>query len=171
MAESGPSCRLDVRDATALLTIVRDHRVDTIFHLASLLSTVAEDRPQLARDINMNGLLNVLEIARSHNCSVFFPSSIGAFGPQTPPEDTPRDTIQHPRTTCGVTKVSGKILCDYYHVRFGLDTRGVRFPGLISYKAAPGGGITDYAVEIFHAALSSHVFDCPLEEDPRLDMM
>jgi nucleoside-diphosphate-sugar epimerase len=171
MAESGPSCRLDVRDAAALLAVVREHRVDTIFHLASLLSTVVEEMPQLAWDINMNGLLNVLEIACSRNCSVFFPSSIGAFGPLTPPEDTPQDTIQHPRTMYGVTKVSGELLCDYYHIRFGLDTRGVRFPGLISYKTPPGGGTTDYTVEIFHAALISQHFDCPLKEDTRLDMM
>jgi nucleoside-diphosphate-sugar epimerase len=171
IASSGPFCRLDVRDTATLLAVVKEHRVDTIFHLASLLSAVAEEEPQLAWDINMNGLLNVLEIVRLHNCSLFFPSSIGAFGPLTPPEDTPQDTIQHPSTMYGITKVSGELLCDYYHTKFGLDTRGVRYPGLISYKTPPGGGTTDYAIEIFHAALGSKHFCCPLKRDTRLDMM
>jgi nucleoside-diphosphate-sugar epimerase len=171
MAASGPFCRLDVRDSAALVAVVSRYRVDTIFHLVSLLSSVAEQEPQLAWDINMNGLLNVLEVARSHRCSLFFPSSIGAFGPLAPSEDTPQDTIQRPSTMYGVTKVSGELLCDYYHVRFGLDTRGVRYPGLISYKTPPGGGTTDYGVAIFHAALGSKHFDCPLKEDTRLDMM
>ena len=171
LAEAGPFCRLDVRDAAALRKIVTAHGVDTIFHLASLLSAVAENKPQLAWDINMSGLWNVLEVARSANCSVFFPSSIGAFGPLTPPDNTPQDTIQHPNTMYGITKVSGELLCDYYHTKFGLDTRGVRYPGLISCKTSPGGGTTDYAVEIFHAALAGQHYDCFLNADTRLDMM
>lgn len=164
-------CNLDVRDAKALEEIVKTNEVDTIFHLASLLSAVAEKKPQLAWDINMNGLLNVLEAARKYQCSVFFPSSIGAFGKDTPAEYTPQDTIQHPETIYGISKVSGELLCDYYHRRYGVDTRGVRFPGLISYKTLPGGGTTDYAVDIFYAALEERHYLCFLEENTRLDMM
>lgn len=171
LAESGPFCRLDVRDAAAMKAVVARHGIDTIFHLASLLSAVAEEKPQLAWDINVNGLINVLETARVRNCSVFFPSSIGAFGPLTPAENTPQDTIQHPNTIYGITKVSGELLCGYYHKRFGVDTRGVRYPGLISYRTPPGGGTTDYAVEIFHAALRDRHYDCFLKADTRLDMM
>lgn len=171
ITESGPCCTLDVRDQVMLESIVKDNNIDTIFHLASLLSAVAEDKPQIAWDINMNGLINVLETARIHNCAVFFPSSIGAFGPLTPAENTPQDTIQHPDTMYGVTKVSGELLCDYYHKRFAVDARGVRYPGLISYKALPGGGTTDYAVHIFYAALKDKHYDCFLKPDTRLDMM
>ena len=171
LAGAGPFCRLDVRDAGAVAEVVAEHAVDTIFHLASLLSAVAEAKPQLAWDVNMNGLWNVLEVARTASCRVFFPSSIGAFGPLTPPEDTPQDTIQHPNTMYGITKVSGELLCDYYHSRFGVDTRGVRYPGLVSWKTPPGGGTTDYAVEIFHAALADGHYDCFLDADTRLDMM
>lgn len=171
LAEAGPFCRLDVRDIDAMTAVVAKHGIDTIFHLAALLSAVAEEKPQLAWDINVNGLLNVLEIARVRDCSVFFPSSIGAFGPLTPAEDTPQDTIQHPNTMYGVTKVSGELLCDYYQKRFGVDTRGVRYPGLISSRTPPGGGTTDYAVEIFYAALEDRHYDCFLKADTRLDMM
>ena len=171
MIESGPYCSIDVRDKEAIATVVKEHQVDTVFHLASLLSAVAEDKPQLAWDINMNGLMNVLEVARENSCAVFFPSSIGAFGPSTPPDDTPQDTVQRPNTMYGVTKVSGELLCDYYHKRFGVDTRGVRYPGLISYKTEPGGGTTDYAVHIFYAAIKHQHYDCFLKEDTRLDMM
>ena len=169
--ETGPCCSLDVRDQKALETTVKKYNIDTIFHLASLLSAVAEDKPQLAWDINMNGLLNVLETGRINNCSVFFPSSIGAFGPLTPAENTPQDTIQHPNTMYGITKVSGELLCDYYQTRFAVNTRGVRYPGLISYKAMPGGGTTDYAVHIFYAALKDRHYECFLKPDTRLDMM
>ncbi|MBI4005276.1 MAG: L-threonine 3-dehydrogenase [Gammaproteobacteria bacterium] len=171
LAESGPCCNLDVRDPVALQTMVAEKRIDTIFHLASLLSAVAENKPQLAWDININGLINVLETARLQNCTVFFPSSIGAFGPLTPAENTPQDTIQHPDTMYGITKVSGELLCDYYQRRFGVDTRGVRYPGLISWKTLPGGGTTDYAVHIFHAAVKDKHYDCFLKPETRLDMM
>lgn len=168
---SGPYCRVDVRDAAALDQIVADNQCDTIFHLAALLSAVAEEKPQLAWDINMNGLLNVLESAKKHGCAVFFPSSIGAFGPNTPALDTPQDTLQRPATLYGITKVSGELLCDYYHHRFGVDTRGLRYPGLISSKVAPGGGTTDYAVHIFYAAVKNRHYECFLRADTQLDMM
>jgi nucleoside-diphosphate-sugar epimerase len=169
--DAGSFCFLDVRDKEALKSVVNENSIDTIFNLASLLSAVAEDKPQLAWDINMNGLINILEVSREAGCAVFFPSSIGAFGPSTPAENTPQDTIQRPNTMYGVTKVSGELLCDYYHKRFAVDTRGVRYPGLISYKTLPGGGTTDYAVHIFYAAIKDKLYDCFLKPDTRLDMM
>ncbi len=169
--ESGPYITLDVRDQTRLIEAVKDYRIDAVFHLASLLSAVAENSPQKAWDVNMNGLFNVLETARLMYCSVFFPSSIGAFGPTTPMFDTPQDTIQRPNTLYGVTKVSGELLCDYYLQRFAVDARGLRYPGLISYKTEAGGGTTDYAVEIFYAALQNRSYQCFLKPDTRLDMM
>jgi len=171
LTETGPFVSFDVRDQSALIKVVKDHQIDTIFHLASLLSAVAEKVPQKAWDININGLLNVLETARLMHCAVFFPSSIGAFGPMTPSIDTPQDTIQRPNTMYGVTKVSGELLCDYYQQRFGIDTRGLRYPGLISYKTLAGGGTTDYAVEIFYAAIQKQSYQCFLREDTQLDMM
>jgi nucleoside-diphosphate-sugar epimerase len=170
-AKAGPYCHLDVRDASALDRIVEGYQCDTIFHLAALLSAVAEEKPQLAWDINMNGLIHVLETARTHRCAVFFPSSIGAFGPETPAIDTPQVTVQRPTTLYGITKVAGELLCDYYYHRFGVDTRGLRYPGLVSSKALPGGGTTDYAVDIFYAAVTSERYDCYLRADTRLDMM
>ena len=151
-------------------TVVR-HRIDTIFHLAALLSAVAEDKPQVAWEVNMGGLYRVLEVARQHGCAVFHPSSIGAFGASTPAQHTPQDTIQRPSTMYGVTKVAGELLGDYYFHRFGVDTRGVRFPGLISWVAPPGGGTTDYAVEIFYQAIRYQHYNCFLAPDTRLDMM
>ncbi|WP_411727069.1 NAD-dependent epimerase/dehydratase family protein [Methyloglobulus sp.] len=171
LTQVGPYCHLDVRDASALNQIVEDYQCDSIFHLASLLSVVAEAKPLEAWDINMNGLINVLEIARTHRCAVFFPSSIGAFGPETPGFDTPQDTLQRPKTLYGITKVSGELLCDYYYHRYGVDTRGLRYPGLISNKALPGGGTTDYAVDIFYAAIKNQHYDCFLRADTQLDMM
>ncbi len=150
---------------------VRRHEVGTIYHMAALLSAVAEDRPRVAWEVNMGGLYRVLEVARLHGCAVFLPSSIGAFGPGTPRVGTPQDTIQRPSTMYGVTKVSSELLCDYYHARFGLDTRGLRLPGLVSYVAPPGGGTTDWAVEIFHQALRHRNYTCFLRGDTRLDMM
>lgn len=162
---------LDVRDASALAHIVEDTQCDTIFHLASLLSAVAEAKPLEAWDINVNGLLNVLEVARTQRCAVFFPSSIGAFGPETPYFDTPQDAIQRPKSMYGITKVSGELLCDYYYHHYGIDTRGLRYPGLISSTALPGGGTTDYAVDIFYAAVKNRHYDCFLRADTQLDMM
>lgn len=168
---SGPFESFDVRESSAVAQTVIKYEVDTIFHLAGILSATGEAKPQLAWDININGLKNVLEAARQHGCSVFFPSSIASFGPSTPQVNTPQETIQRPQSIYGITKVSGELLCDYYHHRYGVDSRGVRFPGLISYETLPGGGTTDYAVEIFYAALTVGKYSCFLREGTRLDMM
>lgn len=169
--ETGPYLTLDVRESKAVAAAVTTHRIDTIFHLAAMLSAAAESRPLVAWELNMNGLSNVLEVARAKGCAVFFPSSIGAFGPFTPPDNTPQLTIQRPTTIYGITKTAGELLCDYYHLRYGVDTRGVRFPGLISCRTPPGGGTTDYAVEMFYAALQNRTYACPLEPTTCLDMM
>lgn len=171
LGERGPYRRLDCTDAGALAVAVREHRADTIYHLAALLSASAEANPQKAYRINMDTLYNVLEVARTAGCAVFTPSSIAAFGPGTPRDATPQDTIQRPNTMYGVTKVAGELLCDYYHARFGLDTRGLRYPGLISYVAPPGGGTTDYAVDIFHHAVRGGSYTCFLSANTQLDMM
>jgi nucleoside-diphosphate-sugar epimerase len=168
---AGPFVSLDVRDAGSVEKVVKEHRIDTIFHLAALLSAAASKSPQLAWDVNVNGLRTVLEAARLHHCALFFPSSIGVFGPSTPRTNTPQETLQRPTSIYGVTKVTGELLCDYYHRNFGLDTRGLRYPGLISYATFPGGGTTDYAVEIFYAAIREKRYCCFLKEDTRLDMM
>jgi nucleoside-diphosphate-sugar epimerase len=151
--------------------VVRRYDVDSIYHLAALLSAVAEEKPRVAWELNMGGLYRVLEVARSHECAVFLPSSIGAFGPTTPARGTPQVTIQRPTTMYGITKVSSELLCDYYHTRLGLDTRGLRLPGLISYVAPPGGGTTDYAVEIFYDAVRRRRYTGYLRPDTCLDMM
>ena len=163
--------QVDVSQPQQILEVMRRHDIETVYHLAALLSAVAEERPHLAWSINMGGLYNVLEAARQTRCRVFFPSSIGAFGPSTPRDHTPQVTIQRPTTMYGVTKASGELLCDYYVGRFGLDVRGLRLPGLISYVAPPGGGTTDYAVEIFHQALRYKHYRCFLGPKTRLDMM
>lgn len=168
--EAGPFELLDVTDGKRLAELVDNYHVDTVMHLAALLSAVAEARPQLAYQINLGGLFQVLEVAREKNLSVFTPSSIGAFGPTTP-KVTPQDTIQRPATMYGVTKVAGELLCDYYFRRFGVDTRGVRFPGLISYEALPGGGTTDYAVEIYYKAIRDAHYTCPIAKGTLMDMM
>lgn len=168
---AGPARRVNVLDAAAVRSAIEDHGADTVYHLAALLSATAESDPLLGWDLNVNGLINVLEAARTFGCAVFFPSSIGAFGPSTPRENTPQDTIQRPSTMYGVTKVAGELLCDYYHRRYDLDTRGVRYPGLVSARTLPGGGTTDYAVHVFHAALTDGHYECFLSADTRLDMM
>lgn len=162
---------LDCTQPHQLLETVRRHDVGTIYHLAALLSAVSEEKPHSAWNVNMGGLYNVLEAARQYRCQVFFPSSIGAFGPSTPRDRTPQLTIQRPTTMYGITKVAGELLCDYYASRFGVDARGLRLPGLISYAAQPGGGTTDYAVEIFYQALRYRHYSCFLGPDTRLDMM
>jgi nucleoside-diphosphate-sugar epimerase len=162
---------LDCLNAQAVADAVTTHRADTVFHLAALLSASAENRPQQAYQVNMGTLVNVLEVARELGTAVFTPSSIGAFGPTTPRDRTPQDTIQRPTTMYGVTKVAGELLCDYYHARYGVDTRGLRYPGLISYVAPPGGGTTDYAVDIFHHAIEHGRYTCFLSADTQLDMM
>jgi nucleoside-diphosphate-sugar epimerase len=167
----GPFEFVDTTNLRQLTEVVRRNQVGTIYHLAALLSATAESKPQVAWDVNMGGLYRVLEVARESRCAVFHPSSIGAFGPGTPKDDTPQDTVQRPTTMYGVTKVAGELLCDYYFHRFGVDARGVRFPGLISYGAPPGGGTTDYAVEIFYEAIRHRHYTCFLGPDTRLDMM
>jgi len=162
---------LDSTNARQIQDIVRNGEVGTIYHLAALLSATSEEKPHVAWELNMGGLYKVLEVARQHDCKVFFPSSIGAFGPGTPKDNTPQDTIQRPTTMYGVTKVAGELLCDYYYRRFAVDTRGLRFPGLISYTAPPGGGTTDYAVAIFYDAIRYGRYTCFLKADTRLDMM
>ncbi|MCT8973695.1 L-threonine 3-dehydrogenase [Microbaculum marinisediminis] len=168
---AGPYEHVDCTRPHQIHEVMRRHDIGTIYHMAALLSAVAEDKPQIAWSVNMGGLYNVLEVARQYECAVFFPSSIGAFGPSTPRDHTPQVTVQRPTTMYGVTKVSGELLADYYAQRFGVDTRGLRLPGLISYSAPPGGGTTDYAVEIFHQAIRYRHYTCFLSADTRLDMM
>ena len=171
LLESGPSAIADVRDAAGLAEIVTRYKIDTIYNLAALLSAVAERKPLLAWDIQMNGLLNILEVAREKKCAVFTPSSIGSFGPETPHVGTPQDTIQRPRSMYGVTKVATELLSDYYFHKYGVDTRSVRFPGLISYTTLPGGGTTDYAVEVYYSAVKGEEFTCPIAPGTYMDMM
>jgi nucleoside-diphosphate-sugar epimerase len=171
LAGDGPFHVLDCLDAAAVAGRVRTHDADTVFHLAAVLSASAEEQPDRAYRVNMDALYNVLEVARASRLAVFTPSSIGAFGPGTPRDGTPQDTIQRPTTMYGVTKVAGELLCDYYHSRFAVDTRGLRYPGLISYLAPPGGGTTDYAVDIFHHAVRDGRYSCFLGADTQLDMM
>ena len=170
-AAEGPREHLDCTQPQQMLEMLRRQDIGTVYHLAALLSAVAEEKPHAAWSVNMGGLYNVLEAARQYRCQVFFPSSIGAFGPSTPPDHTPQVTVQRPTTMYGVTKVAGELLCDYYAERFGVDVRGLRLPGLISYVAPPGGGTTDYAVEIFHQALRYRHYTCFLKADTRLPMM
>ena len=166
-----PFYKLDCRDGAKLSEIVRKEGVTRVYHLAALLSAVAERRPNEAWDINIAGLHAVLEVAREEGLSVFTPSSIGAFGPSTPRDQTPQNTIQRPTTMYGVTKVAGELLCDYYFHRFGVDTRGVRYPGIISHVTPPGGGTTDYAVEIYYSAVARGSYTCFLKGDTYLDMV
>ncbi|MFL2098194.1 L-threonine 3-dehydrogenase [Marinilactibacillus psychrotolerans] len=171
VVENGLFEHLDVTNYTAIEELVEKYKIDTIIHLAALLSAVAEAKPQLAWELNMGGLMNALEVARIHNLRFFTPSSIGAFGPQTPKDQTPQVTLQRPATMYGVTKVSGELLCDYYYHKFNVDTRSVRFPGLISYEALPGGGTTDYAVDIYYKALEQNAYTSFIDRGTYMDMM
>lgn len=171
LLESGPCEEADVLNAAQLAQIVSKYKIDTIYNLAALLSAVAEAKPLLAWNIQINGLLNILEIAREKGCAVFTPSSIGSFGPETPRVGTPQDTIQRPRSMYGVTKVTTELLSDYYHTKYGVDTRSVRFPGLISHVTLPGGGTTDYAVTIYYSAVKGEEFVCPIKAGTFMDMM
>lgn len=168
---SGPAEEADVRNGSKLADIVTKYKIDTIYNLAALLSAVAERKPLMAWDIQINGLLNILEVAREHGCAVFTPSSIGSFGPETPHVNTPQDTIQRPRSMYGCTKVATELLSDYYFHKYGVDTRSVRFPGLISNVTLPGGGTTDYAVDIYYEALKKHAYTCFIKEGTLMDMM
>lgn len=171
VVESGPFEILDVTDGSEIFKLATKFEVDTIIHLAALLSASAEAKPQMAWNLNMGGLINVLEAARVLGLKVFVPSSIGAFGAETPKHKTPQVTIQRPSTMYGINKVAGELLCDYYFHRYAVDARGVRFPGLVSYVAPPGGGTTDYAVEIFYEALRKKRYTCFIHQKTCLDMM
>lgn len=171
LLESGPSAMVDVTNAGQIADAVKKYKIDTIYNLAALLSAVAEAKPQLAWKIGIGGLFNVLEVARECGCAVFTPSSIGSFGDDSPKDKTPQDTFRNPHTMYGVTKVSGELLSDYYFYRFGVDTRSVRFPGLISYVTLPGGGTTDYAVDIYYSAVRGETFECPIAAGTFMDMM
>lgn len=169
--ESGPVEQVDITDKGQLSTVVKKFKIDTLYNLAALLSVVGEANPLKAWHVGINGLLNVLEVSREYRCAVFTPSSIGAFGLSTPLDNTPQDTIQRPETMYGITKVAGELLSDYYFKRFGVDTRSVRYPGIISNVTPPGGGTTDYAVEIFYAAVKEKKYTCPIRSRTFLDMM
>lgn len=171
VVENGPFELLDVMDAERMLTLAKDFGADTMMHMAALLSATAEAKPLLAWNLNMGGLVNALETSRELGLQFFTPSSIGAFGPSTPKKNTPQDTLQRPTTMYGVNKVSGELLCDYYFQKFGVDTRGVRFPGLISYVTPPGGGTTDYAVDIYYKALAEGKYTSYIEQGTYMDMM
>lgn len=162
---------MDCRNLDDFYRIAKEEKVDTILHLAAILSAKGEEDPNLLWDINVNGLYNALEVSKEIGASLFVPSSIGAFGPSTPKDKTPQNTIQRPTTAYGVSKVTGELLCDYYHQKYGLDTRGVRFPGLISHKTLPGGGTTDYAVHIYYEAIKNKHYTSFIDKGTYMDMM
>ena len=171
LAETGPSAIVDITNEQQIAEAISRYKVDTIYNLAALLSAVAERKPLLAWNIGIGGLFNVLEVAREMNCSVFTPSSIGVFGPDAKKEKTPQDSVRNPLTMYGLTKVTGELLSDYYFRRYQVDSRAVRFPGLVSYMAPPGGGTTDYAVDIFYSAVKGEIFECPIAAGTFMDMM
>ena len=171
LLDGGPAAIADVTDGAGIADIVKNYHIDTIYNLAALLSVVAESKPRLAWKIGIDGLWNILEVARENGCAVFTPSSIGSFGESTPHDMTPQDTIQRPRTMYGISKVTTELLSDYYHLKYGVDTRAVRFPGVISYVTPPGGGTTDYAVDIYYSAVRGERFVCPIKEGTLMDMI
>ena len=171
LLESGPAEIADVTNGAGIAEVVKKYNIDTIYNLAALLSVVAESKPRLAWKIGIDGLWNILEVAREEKCAVFTPSSIGSFGMSTPPDMTPQDTIQRPRTMYGVTKVTTELLSDYYFSKYGVDTRAVRYPGVISYVTPPGGGTTDYAVDIYYYAVRGEKFTCPIKQGTLMDMI
>lgn len=169
--EQGPTEEIDATNAAQIAHVVKKYNIDTIYNLAAILSATAEKNPSIGWNVGIGALMNCLEVAREYKCAVFTPSSIGAFGDNTPKDSTPQDTIQRPNTIYGITKVAGELLSDYYYHRWGVDTRSVRFPGLISHLTPPGGGTTDYAVEVFYSAVRKEKFICPLRSDTFMDMM
>jgi nucleoside-diphosphate-sugar epimerase len=171
VSEGGPFELLEVRDGKTFSKLMSNFKADAVIHLAGILSAKGEANPQESWDINAGGCFTALECARENGAAFFFPSSIAAFGPSTPADNTPQVTIQRPTTIYGVAKVTGELLCDYYHKKFGLDTRGLRFPGLISYEALPGGGTTDYAVHIYYEALSQGRYTSYIAQGTHMDMM
>jgi nucleoside-diphosphate-sugar epimerase len=172
LLESGPFEFINVSKRETIDAMIKKYGIDTIYHMSAILSAVGEKNPQLCWDVNMNGTYNILEASREHNLvRIFVPSSIAAFGPETPTVNTPNDTILKPKTMYGVTKVAAELLCDYYVKRFNADVRGCRYPGIISYETLPGGGTTDYAVAIFFEAVKNKKYKCFLKKDTRLPMM
>ena len=171
LLESGPAEIAHVTTGAGIAEVVKKYNIDTIYNLAALLSVVAESKPRLAWKIGIDGLWNILEVAREEKCAVFTPSSIGSFGMSTPHDMTPQDTIQRPRTMYGVTKVTTELLSDYYFSKYGVDTRAVRYPGVISYVTPPGGGTTDYAVDIYYYAVRGEKFICPIKQGTLMDMI
>jgi nucleoside-diphosphate-sugar epimerase len=161
----------DVRDVTLMTQLIKKYDIGQIYHLAGLLSVGGEKQPDLAWDVNVNGLKHVLDLAKDNNLQVFWPSSIAAFGPTTPKESVPQHTILEPTTMYGVTKVTGELLCQYYFLRYGVDVRSLRYPGLNGYKASPGDGTTEYAIHIFYGLLKDNRYTCFLKSDARLPMM
>ncbi|MFW9940819.1 MAG: NAD-dependent epimerase/dehydratase family protein [Candidatus Thorarchaeota archaeon] len=169
---SGPVIYLDALERNRLSEALYEYEIDTIYHMASILSATGEKIPQTAWDININGLINVLEVGRSYGVDrIIWPSSIAAFGPTTPRENTPNTTVLQPTTMYGITKVTGELLAEYYYKKFNLDVRSMRLPGIISSETLPGGGTTDYAVEIFYKAIKNKKYTCFLREDTILPMM
>lgn len=172
LLRSGPFEFIDVTQKEAVERVVKKYKIDTIYHLAAILSAAGEKNPQLAWEVNINGLYNIFEVAREHKVErVFWPSSIAVFGLETPRENTPQETVMRPTTMYGVTKLAGELLCDYYFRKYELDVRGVRYPGIISSETPPGGGTTDYAVEIFYEAVQHKKYTCFVREDTVLPMM
>ena len=168
LSEGGPTAVVNLLDAGGLRRTVEHYAIDTIFNMAAILSAVGESKPMTAWDIGVNGVIGLLELARDKNLSVFTPSSIGVFGPETPHDPTPQDTVCRPRTMYGITKVAGELLSDYYRAKYGVDARSVRYPGLISHVTPPGGGTTDYAVDIYWKAVEHGRYASPLAEGTRL---
>ncbi|MDX1429312.1 MAG: NAD-dependent epimerase/dehydratase family protein [Rhodothermales bacterium] len=172
LLETGPYEIVSILDPDSLAHIAYRYDIDVIYHLAAILSATAEGNPDFAWNVNINGLKNVLDIARQKNMRrVLVPSSIAVFGPSTPKYDAPQDTVLRPGTMYGVTKAAGELLCDYYWKKYGLDVRGIRYPGLISWKTEPGGGTTDYAVAIYYAAVRGEAFTCFVSPETTLPMM
>ena len=171
IAEGGPCVMGDVTDIEEYRKIVVDYQIDTVYHLAAILSATGESNPQLCYDVNLNGLYHVLEVAKDNGQRLFCPSSIAVFGHGTPLENTPQETVLKPTTIYGITKVAGELLCDYYFHKYGVDVRGIRYPGLISWKTRPTGGTTDYAVEIYYEAVLNNKYECFVRADTKLPMM
>lgn len=171
LAQDGPFEIVNALDPISIASVVARYKIDAIFNLVAMLSAVGERNPQMAWDVNMGALMNSLEVARQHHCQLFTPSSIGAFGASSPKDKTPQDTVMRPSTIYGVCKVTGELLSDYYHLHFGLDTRSIRFPGIISNVTMPGGGTTDYAVEIYYEAIKKGSFTCPIPPNEYMDMI
>jgi nucleoside-diphosphate-sugar epimerase len=172
LTSTGPVENIKIQDRDNVAGLVEQYDIDTVFNMAAILSAVGEKYPQICWDVNMNGFINILEVAREKELrQVVNPSSIAAFGPETPLQNTPNDTILKPKTMYGVTKVAGEILGDYYFHKYGLDVRGMRLPGIISWKTPPGGGTTDYSVEFYYEAVKNRRYTCFVRDDTQLPLM